>query len=67
MDELKTKLMEQLGLDESVANSAIETVLGFVKDKLPEGAQGMLDSVMGGEGGDIASGAVDKIKGMFGQ
>ena len=64
MDELKTKLMETLGMEDSAADSAIEMVLGFVKDKLPEGAQGMIDSVANGE--SPAEGAIDAIKGLFG-
>lgn len=64
MEELKNALMEKLGLDEGGAGSAIETVVDFIKDKLPESAQGMVDSVMNGE--DAAGGVVDKIKGMLG-
>lgn len=64
MEELKNALMEKLGLDEGGAGSAIETVVDFIKEKLPEGAQGMVDSVMGGE--DASGSVVDKIKGLFG-
>ena len=64
MDELKAKLIEKLGIDEAAADSAIEMVLGFVKDKLPEGAQGMIDSISNGE--NPGGGAIDAIKGLFG-
>lgn len=64
MDELKTQLMEKLGIDDGGASSAIEMVLGFVKDKLPESAQGMIDSVTNGEEG--GGGALDAVKGLFG-
>lgn len=64
MDELKNQLVEKLGIDESMANSAIEMVLGFVKDKLPEGLQGPLESVMKGE--DVSDSALDAVKGLFG-
>jgi len=63
MDELKSQLMDKLGVDEGMASSAIDMVLGFVKDKLPEGAQGMIDSVANGD--DIAGGALDAVKGFF--
>ena len=68
MDELKAQLMEKLGLDESVSTQAIETVLGFVKDKLPENVGGMLDSVMNGEdaAGGLMDAAKDKLGGMLG-
>ena len=65
MDELKQQLMEKLGLDENVSDQAISLVLGFVKDKLPESMQGVVDSAIGGEmpdGDDLLS----KAKGLFG-
>lgn len=68
MDELKNKLMEQLGLDADASGSAIEIVLGFVKDKLPENMQGMVDSIANGETPDLgnAGGLMDMAKGIFG-
>jgi len=67
MEELKQQLMDQLGLDDLTSNKAIELVLGFIKDKLPENLQGMVDNLVSGEGGDdAAGGAIDAIKGMFG-
>ena len=64
MDELKNQLMEKLGLDEGMSTQAIEMVLGFLKDKLPENVGGMLDGVLSGEGG--ASGIVDSAKDKLG-
>lgn len=64
MNELKQQLMEKLGLGEGVSEEAIKMVLGFVKDKLPENMQGMLDSVMNGETPDLGN-ALDSIKGFF--
>lgn len=66
MNELKQQLMEKLGLGEGVSEQAISMVLGFVKDKLPENMQGMLDSVMNGETPDLGN-ALDAIKGFFGK
>ncbi len=65
MDELKKQLMEKLGLDEGVSQQAIDMVLGFVKDKLPENMQGLVDSVAKGEMPDTG-GLLDKAKGLFG-
>ena len=65
MDELKEQLMEKLGLDEGISNQAITIVLGFVKDKLPEGMQGMVDSAISGEMPD-SDDLLDKAKGLFG-
>ncbi len=65
MDELKKQLMEKLGLDEGVSQQAIDMVLGFVKDKLPDNVSGLVDSVTSGEMPDTA-GLLDKAKGLFG-
>ena len=68
MNELKQQLMEKLGLDESISDQAIEMVLGFVKDKLPEDLQGIVDSVSKGETPDLGGlgGAMGAVKGLFG-
>lgn len=65
MDELKKQLAEKLGLSEDISQQAVDMVLGFVKDKLPEGMQDMVDSVMSGEMPDT-DGLLDKAKGLFG-
>ncbi len=63
MDELKKRLMEQIGLDEDKSQSAIEIVLGFIKEQLPENLQGMVDGIVSGEGG---ANPLDAVKGLFG-
>ena len=65
MNELKEQLMEKLGLDEGVSQQAIDMILGFVKDKLPENIQGLVDSVMKGEMPDT-EGLLEKAKDLFG-
>jgi len=65
MGELKQQLMEKLGLDEGISEQAIDLVLGFVKDKLPENMQGLVDSVASGEMPDTAS-LLEQAKGLFG-
>ena len=57
--------MEKLGLDEGVSQQAIDMVLGFVKDKLPENMQGLVDSVAKGEMPDTGD-LLDKAKSLFG-
>jgi len=66
MNELKQKLMDQFGLDESKSDGAIKMVLEFVKDKLPEGLQGPIDQIANGEMPD-AGDAMDAVKGLFGK
>jgi hypothetical protein len=65
MDELKEKLTA-LGIDDDKLDGVIETVLDFVKDQLPEGMGGMLDSVLKGEMPDLGGDVLDKVKGLFG-
>ena len=64
MNELKQKLID-LGLSEEMSQQAIDTVLGYVKEKLPENMQGMVDSAAEGEMPDVG-GLLDKAKGLFG-
>lgn len=69
MEELIKQVTTKAGISEEQAKSAITTVLGFLKDKLPAPIAGQLDNVMGGGGGvtgtvgDIAA----KVGGLFGK
>ncbi len=65
MDELKEKLAA-LGLDSDKVDGVIETVLGFVKDKLPEGMGGIVDNLVSGEGASDGDNLLDKAKNLFG-
>lgn len=68
MDELKAKLTA-LGLSEEMATQAIQTVGEFVKSKVPDQYQGMVDQLLSGQSPDLSSlggGLLDKVKGMFG-
>jgi hypothetical protein len=74
MEQLINLITEKTGISAEQAQGAIDTVLGFVKDKLPEGMQGMVDSLIGGggtdgaqsSGGDLLSQAGSMLGGMFG-
>jgi len=50
MDEVVKLVMEKTGIPEETAETAVETVLGFLKDKLPEPIAGQLDGLLEGEG-----------------
>lgn len=61
MDELIKLVSQKTGLSEEVAKIAVETVIGFLKAKLPAPIAGQIDSVLGGAGaaksvGDLAEG-----------
>jgi hypothetical protein len=69
MEELINQVASKTGISEAQARDAVTTVLGFLKDRLPEPLAGQLDNVVEGGGGvagslgDIAS----KVGGIFGK
>ena len=59
MDELVKMVAAKVGISEAQAKQAVETVLGFLKDKLPEPIAGQLDAALEGDLiglGDLAGG-----------
>ncbi|GAB4426736.1 MAG: hypothetical protein Kow0031_06590 [Anaerolineae bacterium] len=63
MDELVKLVSEKTGLPEAQAKVAVETVLAFLKERLPDPLAGQLDSVLEGKG---AAGLMGGLGGMFG-
>jgi hypothetical protein len=70
MDALISKVVERTGISEDKARAAVDTVVGFIKERAPAGLSGQIDSlVSGGQGagsggmGDVAS----KLGGMLGK
>lgn len=69
MDELIKQVAARAGIAEEQARTAVETVLGFLKTKLPEPLAGQIDNLVGGAEsaagglGDIAA----KVGGIFNQ
>lgn len=41
-------IQEKAGISEAQAQSALDTVVGFLKERLPEPIAGQLDAVLGG-------------------
>jgi hypothetical protein len=67
MNELIKLVQEKTGIGEDAARSAIETVAGFLKGKLPAQFQPMVDKVLAGESLDsLGGGVLDAVKGLFG-
>ena len=59
MDELVKMVADKVGISEAQAKQAVETVMEFLKDKLPEPIAGQLDAVLEGDVsglGDLAGG-----------
>jgi hypothetical protein len=65
MDQLIKLVTEKAGISETQAKTAVDTVMGFVKDKLPA-VGGQLDGLMSGNIGDAAKGLADKLPGGIG-
>jgi uncharacterized protein (DUF2267 family) len=63
MDELIKLVAEKTGLSEEMAKVAVDTVIDFLKDKMPGPAASQLDALL--EGGDASSllGGVGKLFG----
>ena len=64
MDELVALVVQKTGISESQAQMAVETVIGYLKDKLPEPLAGQIDGLLEGES---EAGSLDDItKGLGG-
>ena len=63
MDELIGLVSQKTGIPEQTAKVAVETVLGFLKDKLPASIAGQLDAVLEGEDLSNAGGGLLKSLG----
>ena len=64
MDELVALVAEKTGLSEEMSKMAVETVLGYLKEKLPAPIAGQIDGLLSGEGGGGVAGA---LGGLFGK
>jgi hypothetical protein len=65
MDSLINMVAQRTGLSEDKARTAVDTVVGFLKERAPAGLSGQIDSLVGGEGSG-AGGIGSSIGGMLG-
>jgi hypothetical protein len=66
--DLVKLVSSKTGLNEEMATLAVDTVIGFLKQKLPPEFAGQLDGLLsGGEGEAAASGILGKLGGLFGK
>jgi hypothetical protein len=63
MDELIKLVSQKTGIPEATAKTAVETVVGYLKDKLPEPLAGQVENLL--EGGDLGD-VGDLAKGLGG-
>lgn len=70
MDSIIKMIAEKAGISEAQAKTALTTLMGFLKDKMPGGlgaqVEGFIQSGGAATGGDMMGGLKDKIGGMFG-
>lgn len=64
MNELIEQLKSRVGLDDSKAHSAAQTVIEFLKQRLSAPVASQLDSVISGSGG--VEGMAEKLGGLLG-
>ena len=67
MQELIKLVSDKTGLSEEMAKTAVQTVIGFLKDKLPASIGGQIDTVLAGAGGAGQLGGLAKnLGGLLG-
>ena len=68
MEELIKQVSEKAGISEDQARAAVETVAGFLKERVPAPYSSYIDSFLsgGGEGGGGFGDVVSGLGGMFG-
>lgn len=71
MEKLINLVSDKAGISTSQAETAVNTVLSFLKDRLPPGMAGQVDNYLKdsgntGDKGGSAGGMADKLSGMFG-
>lgn len=65
MDQIVKLIQERTGIGEEQARTAAETVVEFLKDRLPAPIAGQIDNVISGSGSGEGS-PMDRVGSMFG-
>ena len=66
MDELIQQVSQRTGIHADQAKTAVETVIGFLKERLPAPVAAQLDGVIAGGGGSLGAQAQDVAGGLGG-
>ncbi len=69
MDQLINLVVQRTGIPPNQAQQAVQVVVGFLKDRLPEPIASQVDSVLSGAstGGSVTDQAQQGLGGMLGQ
>jgi len=65
MDSLISMVAQRSGISEDKARTAVDTVVGFLKEHAPAGLSGQIDSLVGGTSSG-SGGIASTVSGMFG-
>ena len=66
MDELVKLVADKVGITEEQAQQAVETVLGYLKENLPEPIAGQVEAVLEGDLSGLSD-LVGGLGGLFGK
>ena len=66
MEELIKLVSQKAGIPEAQAKTAVETVMGFIKEKLPAPMAAQLDGLIAANAGQAAGMADNLLKGLGG-
>ena len=69
MDEVIRMVQEKTGINEQQARDAVQTVIGFLKEKMPEPLASQIDGFLGGggaTGGSNPLGGLGNLGGLTG-
>jgi hypothetical protein len=64
MNELVNLVMQKTGLSQENAQKAVQTVIDFLKTKLPAPLAGQVDNVLTGDYSGVAGQAGEVLKGL---
>jgi uncharacterized protein (DUF2267 family) len=67
MDELVKHVSEKTGLSEEMASGAVETVIDYLKERLPQPIAGQIDGVLSGGASGGIGGLAQGLGGMLGR
>lgn len=66
MEEIVKLVVERTGLPEAQAKQAVETVIGFLKEKLPAPIAGQIDGLLASGAGGLAGNLGGLAQGLGG-
>jgi len=65
MDELVKRVSAKTGISEDMARTAVTTVLGFLKEKLPAPVASQIESALSGGGSGMMGDIAGKLGGLM--